>query len=182
MDKTKQLSKHPYHHDPSAFAKAKNFAKITEAQDENHPMKIAFPSSRFYKMGKLGVIVHNEQNQGYFLSVQGRDTYPSWDEIVWIRYNLIPDAAIMALILPNLNSYINNEDNNYKFVFTMEQNGWALDPIPTCEKCGKPLHTLNEWVDGKINFFHADCDSFLHVDPHNWNESHSNGFLAKRDS
>lgn len=172
-----KLSKHPRYDDPSAFAKGMNFAKIVPTEEPLHPMRGLYKTAKFYKMGKLGIITHNDGK--YFLSVQGKDCYPTWDEVVWIRYNLIPDAAIMAMLLPNLNSYINQEDSHYKFVFAMEQTGWALDPIPTCGHCEITMKYKSQSIMG-MQFECEQCQAHEIVDPNDWNEQHGNGRLAKR--
>lgn len=118
-----------------------------------------------------------ENAPGYFLSIHGRDRYPTWDEIVWLRYNLIPDAARMALILPNLNSYINQEDTAFKFVFTMEQQGWAVDPPPQCEAGHGAMEITGVQIVTGLAVCPV-CGASMEIDLRTWNERHGNGFRA----
>lgn len=171
-----KLSKHQFYDDPSAFYR--RFPAIEEITDGslNSPMADLRPV-KYFKMGKCKVMVAEPHGiQGWFMSIQLNDRYPTWDELVWLRYRLIPDAARMANILPNLNSYINKEDTHHKFVFTMEQTGWELDPHPICINCQKPLtidaerQTINS-----APFFCADCRIETPVNFNTWNEQHGNG-------
>lgn len=186
MSEKQKISKHSHYDDPSAFYKARNFAKIVETEprdDDSNTMRRYYPSSKFYTMGKLFITVHDGSDgpeEGYFLSVAGKDAYPTWDEIVWIRYNLIPDAVLMTLLLPNLNAYLNIENDHYKFVFTMEQKGWAIDPIPSCPDCHKKMRQ-SSWIENFMEFECSDCDNRQMIDPKTWNEEHGNGFLGKQE-
>ncbi|HEX2905875.1 MAG TPA: hypothetical protein VHO69_03390 [Phototrophicaceae bacterium] len=104
----------------------------------------AYQKVRVFTMGKCKIILHEADDQcGWFMSVRRNDRYPSWDELVWIRYNLIPDAAEMGLILPNLNAYINDEDTESRNVFTTQQTGWVLDPPPQLDI--SIIHTRHEF-------------------------------------
>jgi hypothetical protein len=172
-------SKHPVYDDPSAFRM--RFPRIEQLPGAGTAMsKVA--EERFYKMGviRASVTPPGEFLPGYFMSVHGTNRYPSWDEIVWLRYNLIPDAARMTLVVPNLNAYINHEGTHHRFVFTLEQNGWALDPEPLCE-CGATLKLFT--TDGVIGYFSCPyCDAAFKHDLSTWNEEHGNGFNGRREA
>jgi hypothetical protein len=169
-------SKHSFYHDPTAFSQ--RFPRIDEVTDGSlwTPMMEHAPGAvRTYRMGNLKIILKEpDKNGGWHLSVHGPGRYPSWDELVWLRYNLIPDAALMALLLPNLDAYINHEDTQHKNVFTMEQKGWVLNPTPDhCEQAMTP-------VDGSVTpttvtFACAACGATEVVEFATWNEQHGNG-------
>lgn len=169
-------SKHPHYDDPSAFYQ--NFPVIEEVTDGSYHSPLAsIRAVSYFKMGKCGVIVAEPfEGGGWFMSVQRTDRYPTWDEMVWLRYRLIPDAARMANILPNLNAYINREDTSYKFVFTMEQTGWTLDPHPLCPNCDTALNMQPEGMTpNSAAFACASCDFSQDVNFNTWNEEHGNG-------
>lgn len=168
-------SKHPSHDDPTAFGM--RWPKIVPTEQFNSAAA-RLATMRYYKMGKLKIMLHEADDQmGYFMSIQGSNRYPTWDEIVWIRYTLIPDSAIMSLILPNLNSYINNDANDFKFTFTMEQKGWAIDPAPKCT-CGKDMR-LKKQMDVTLVFECVQCRRQEDIDPRTWNEQHGNGLKGQ---
>jgi hypothetical protein len=167
-------SKHLLYDDPTAFGK--KFPVIRETDRPTNRLSAIHPNGKTYKMGKLLIFVAKptSEMQGYFMSIQGKDSYPTWDEVVWIRYNLIADSARMAMILPNLNSYINQDDTNYKFVFTFEQTGWAFDPAPTCLHCGADKDSLTMVKLG--GFVCQRCEWEFAINPLTWNEDHGNGY------
>lgn len=177
----KQISKHPRYTDPTAFSK--NFPRI-------EPITLATPLAilmggvveKAYKMGpiRVGVVAPTEERPFYFMSIHGRDRYPTWDEMVWLRYNLIPDAAMMMNLLPNLNAYINIDGEHHQFVFTMEQRGWALDPIPTCDECSKELVGDEAGVT-TVDMTCPECGKVVTIDMTRWNEDHGNGFNGRKD-
>lgn len=174
-------SKHPLYDDPSAFYL--KFPTIEEVTDGSFrsPLSDLRPV-KYFKMGKCKVLLAEPHGvQGWYMSIQRDDRYTTWDEMVWLRYRLIPDAARMANILPNLNNYINKEDTHHKFVFTMEQSGWALDPHPTCPNCQKNLTIdLERQTINSATFFCTDCHIETFVDFNTWNEAHGNGAKVQR--
>ncbi len=172
-------SKHPRYDDPTAFSK--RFPRIEARGSGGTLLGKAGADERSYKMGPIHATITAPSAQpfvpGYIMSVHGRDRYPTWDEVVWLRYNLLPDAARMGMILPNLNNYINQEGTAFRYVFTMEQTGWALDPAPTCPACGRELD-LTE-IAGTLGGYACTCGAAGTIDLAIWNEQHGNGFLAK---
>lgn len=173
-----KISQHPYYDDPTAFGK--HFPRI-EVIDRGSALGL-FTPERAFKMGPIraNVAAPTEGRPFYFASFHGRDRLPTWDEVVWLRYHLIPDAAVMAMILPNLNGYINKEDDERKFVFTMEQARWALDPEPICPACGGALTPTTVRPTGATFVCAEAAHAPLEVDFLTWNEAHGNGFLARR--
>ena len=170
-------SKHPRYDDPTSFCQ--RWPRIEPINRQTGVALLQGQNERMYKMGKVRASVTAPSETGYagyFMTVRCNDRYPTWDEIVWLRYNLIPDAAIMSLVLPNLNNYINRNDDEYKFVFTMEQKGWALDPPP--EHCDQRMKQVDMLITTSI--FHCDqCGYEFQLDFTTWNEAHGNGFNGK---
>jgi hypothetical protein len=170
-------SKHPHYDDPTAFSQ--RWPRIEPIDRHTGVSTLQGLNEQMYKMGKVRATVtvpSADGYPGYFMTVRCNDRYPTWDEIVWLRYNLIPDAAIMSLVLPNLNAYINQEDTGHKFVFTMEQKGWALDPPP--QHCDREMKNVDTLITTAI--FHCDtCGYEFQVDFTTWNEQHGNGFNGK---
>jgi hypothetical protein len=68
--------------------------------------RILEPGSRAYRMGSCRVIVSQQQG-GWHLSVSRPDRLPSWEEVRDARYALVPDEAVMALLLPPRARYVN---------------------------------------------------------------------------
>lgn len=167
-------SKHPRYDDPTAFGmKWPTIREITDGSLRSPIEMISKP--RYFQMGKVKAILNEPtERTPYFLSVRCNNRYPTWDEIVWLRYSLIPDSAIMALILPNLNRYINQDDTEYRFVFTMEQNAWALDPAPRCERCQADMQVeQSSWIADLLRC--EKCGTEQPIDFRAWNEAHGNG-------
>ncbi len=64
------------------------------------------PGSRAYTMGGCRIIC-SQQRAGWHLSVSRTDRLPTWEELRDARYELVPDAATMALLLPPRAEYVN---------------------------------------------------------------------------
>lgn len=70
------------------------------------------PGSQCYKAGKVTIIVSPPYgSQGWHMSISRPDRYPSWDEIVYYRYHLLPESISMAMILPSAKEYVNLHSN-----------------------------------------------------------------------
>jgi hypothetical protein len=67
---------------------------------------------RYFRMGELEIIYYEptQIDPSFNLGISHPSRYPTWDEMVWIRYNLAPKNITMALILPPLAQYTNFED------------------------------------------------------------------------
>lgn len=175
-------SKNPRYDDPSAFAK--KWPPIIETQGKWSPLEALGGNVRYFLFGQCAIVLRAPgDGYGWFMTIRRKNHYPSWDEIVWARYNLIPDAAQMGMLLPNLNDYINLEgDTSHKNTFTIAQQGWRLDPTPACSECGKPLALLED----ETHTAHSGTfvcqehpDAALAVNFNTWNEQHGNGLLAQ---
>ena len=170
----KRKSQNLKYDDPSAFYKA-----WPAIQKQGERVNVLGRTEMIYKMGKVRVEVTPVQPgmSGYFMSIRATDRYPTWDEIVWMRYNLIPDAARMVLNLPNLDSYINIEASDaphggQRFVFTMEQAGWAITPTP--EHCDGVMQFISV-EEGFLRFGCTVCHEEQIIDGRTWNEEHGHG-------
>lgn len=64
------------------------------------------PGSRAYTIGSARVIC-SQQRAGWHISLSCANRLPSWEEIRYARYALIPDEATMALLLPPRSEYVN---------------------------------------------------------------------------
>lgn len=47
----------------------------------------------------------------YHMSIAHRSRYPTWDEIKYARYHLLPDNITMAMLLPPTDQYVNLHPN-----------------------------------------------------------------------
>lgn len=72
------------------------------------------PYIKVYRMGKLSIIVGLSPQDGFHVSISHPSRYPSWDEIVHIRYSLLPNGLTMALLLPPIAEYINLHPNCFQ--------------------------------------------------------------------
>lgn len=65
---------------------------------------------RTFKAGKLFIMLGYQAPWGWHLSISHRERYPTWDEIAYARYELIPDEAKMVMMLPPKSDYINVDE------------------------------------------------------------------------
>jgi hypothetical protein len=164
--------------DPTAFYR--KLPPVIEVTDGSltSPMQ-AFAKTRYYRCRDYAVTVSeaDETMAGppYLMTIRRKNHYPEWDYVVWIRYHVLPDSVVMAMILPPLNDYINDEDSDFKNVFTFECVRWGLDPIPMCPDCTKALDIQKHGMF--IADFHCpNCQRIETIDFRTWNEAHGNGF------
>jgi hypothetical protein len=64
------------------------------------------PGSKAYRMGGCHIIC-SQQKAGWHLTISRLDKLPSWEEVRDVRYQLIPDEATMAMLLPPRTEYVN---------------------------------------------------------------------------
>lgn len=64
------------------------------------------PGTRAYRMGACGIFV-SKQRVGWHLSISHPKRLPTWEEVRDARYALIPDEAVMAMLLPPRGDYLN---------------------------------------------------------------------------
>lgn len=60
---------------------------------------------------RLRVIVAWEPGNGWHLSISHPTRYPTWEEIRDARYELLPDACTMGMLLPPKAEYVNLHPN-----------------------------------------------------------------------
>jgi hypothetical protein len=67
-----------------------------------------------YQMGSCKILVSQELIKGrlwWHLSISHQTRYPTWQEIKEARYELIPEEATMAMLLPPKGEYVNLHEN-----------------------------------------------------------------------
>ena len=64
------------------------------------------PGTRGYRMGACQILV-SQVETGWHLSITRRDRLPDWEEVRDARYALVPDEAVMAMLLPPRDQYVN---------------------------------------------------------------------------
>lgn len=74
------------------------------------PIKSPIPNSQAFHLGECQVIVTIDRGK-WHLSISHRHRYPTWDEIKFARYEFLPDAKTIAMILPPRNEYVNFHPN-----------------------------------------------------------------------
>ena len=58
------------------------------------------PGARAYRLGECNILVGRSKQAGWHISVAHPDRYPTWDEIKYARYKLLPQGLTMAMYLP----------------------------------------------------------------------------------
>jgi hypothetical protein len=81
----------------------------TMVNAENHYL-------RCYLLGTCTVVVTRELGQ-WHMSIAHQSRYPTWDEVATARYNAIPDAVTMAMLLPPRSEYV----NLHRFCFQLHE-------------------------------------------------------------
>lgn len=69
------------------------------------------PNLRTFQKGELWIMVGWTHKDGWHLSISHRDRYPTWDEIKDARYALLPNDAMIAMMLPPKDEYVNLHPN-----------------------------------------------------------------------
>lgn len=64
------------------------------------------PGTRAFRKGKLAILVDRMGGE-WHMSISHEKRYPTWDEIKQARYDFIPNAVTMAMILPPKEQYVN---------------------------------------------------------------------------
>lgn len=62
---------------------------------------------KVYRMGNLIIMLGTMPNALMHISISHKSRYPTWDEIAHIRYTMLPDSLMMAMILPPKSQYVN---------------------------------------------------------------------------
>lgn len=80
--------------------------ELVEVEIPAHVRPLLEPGTRAYRMGGCRVFV-SQQRAGWHLSISRENRLPSWEEVRDARYELVPDEATMALLLPPRSEYVN---------------------------------------------------------------------------
>jgi hypothetical protein len=86
-------------------------------------------SAQQFKRGPLTVLLAQEEGR-WHLSISTPTRYPTWDEIADARYDLLPDALRMAMLLPPRAEYVNAHPYCFHLWETQDEG------IPTEETAG----------------------------------------------
>lgn len=106
----------PANRKPSAISNAK-LPVIREVQENMSGIQ---PGTKAYRMGKCFIIVSPPMYESHkmvidwHLSISCRDRYPTWDEIVKVRYELLPAGLTFAMLLPPVSEYVNIHENCFQ--------------------------------------------------------------------
>jgi hypothetical protein len=111
------------------------------------------PGTRAFTWGRMTIFVSRDPRDNHWhISIDGKERYPTWDEMVGLRYALIPNGVSMAMYLPPLEVYVNHGE----FVFQIhevplrEEDEHPLPPhlvrIPTALRNGVPQV---QWLPAK---------------------------------
>jgi hypothetical protein len=82
------------------------------------------PQCRRFTLGECSVIL-GRGPQGWHLSIAHEKRYPTWDEIVEARYRLVPSGSEMAMILPTLDTWINEHPNCFHLWECVTPGDWG---------------------------------------------------------
>ena len=75
-------------------------------------MMILGERARVFRMGECAIILTREYGK-WHLSISCKNRFPTWQEIHQARYDLIPNEAMMAMILPPKEQYVNLHENTF---------------------------------------------------------------------
>lgn len=65
------------------------------------------PDLKGYRPGRCTILVGHLADGSCHLSIANETRYPTWDEIAKARYELMPVDAMVAMLLPTAEEYIN---------------------------------------------------------------------------
>lgn len=68
-------------------------------------------NAKAFMMGDVSIIIGADARTGLHISIAHPNRYPTWDEVVHIRYTLLPDNVYMAMMLPPQAEYVNVHEN-----------------------------------------------------------------------
>lgn len=93
-----------------------NLPMIREVEDWSKWVSLPIePGSRFFRMGtKITIILSHSPDYGWHMSIAHPERYPTWDEIAYARYTLIPNEVTIALMLPPKEQYVNFHNNCFQ--------------------------------------------------------------------
>ena len=106
--------------EPDAFKRAHKFPEIIPCDDARTENANIRPEIG-YAMGQIYIAYAPEfVSFPALLVVNHPNRLPTWDEIVWIRYQVCPEVESFGLILPALEEYINYDSGRAKYTMTLE--------------------------------------------------------------
>ncbi|MFT8930045.1 MAG: hypothetical protein ABF969_11985 [Sporolactobacillus sp.] len=79
------------------------------------------PYCKAYKFGRCNVLVGQEPNVGWHLSISHHRVNPTWGEIRDARYQFVPDGVQMAMFLPPKKEYVNIHEHCFHLFETKER-------------------------------------------------------------
>jgi len=83
-----------------------NLKQKIKAVEIQSPM----PHCRAFKVNSCSVLVGQEPDIGWHLSISHPKRYPTWDEIKFARYQFMPGDITVAMLLPPPDRYVNVYD------------------------------------------------------------------------
>ena len=81
------------------------------------------PYVKAYSFGKCKVLVGEEPEVGWHLSISHPVRYPNWEEIRDARYEFCPDNITMAMFLPPKAEWVNIHNNCFHLYEYKETGG-----------------------------------------------------------
>jgi hypothetical protein len=85
--------------------------------------------AQLFKMGECSILVSKDAER-WHLSISHPRRYPTWDEILKARTELIPDSAYMVMCLPPKEHYVNLHHNCFHFWETTDEKlEWIMEQI-----------------------------------------------------
>jgi hypothetical protein len=80
--------------------------------------------TRFFETSDgVTVICQRTHRYGYHLSIAHPKRLPTWEEVRDIRYELVPDEAVMAMLLPPRADYVNVHDFCLQMIEVHDEHG-----------------------------------------------------------
>lgn len=109
---------------PDAIARRTPIVELplTADQEEGKRRGLLEPNLRVFDMAECHVLVGRGPH-GWHLSISHPARLPTWEELSEARYRLIPDSAIMAMVLPSREHYVNINPNVLQLVEVPELEG-----------------------------------------------------------
>ena len=86
-------------------------------------LRCIMPYVKAYSFGKCKVLVGEEPEVGWHLSISHPVRYPNWEEIRDARYEFCPDNITMAMFLPPKAEWVNIHNNCFHLYEYKETGG-----------------------------------------------------------
>lgn len=99
-------------------------ARAAQAKQNEATRLLLETDAIFYRMGNLHITIGTMPNGLKHLSASTRSRYPTWDELHYVRYNLLPQIDYMALMFPPEAEYVNLHPNMFH-LFELPQRAVA---------------------------------------------------------